>query len=58
MEKILDALTSSKDPTSQYVTEQELSKLHQAVQAKKEEFTKNVRTVLEQELNDASEMEF
>lgn len=58
MEKQLDALTSSKDSTSQDITEQELSKLQQAVQAKKEEFTKNVRTVLEQELNDVSEMEF
>ena len=58
MEKKLDALTSSKDSTSQDITEQELSELHQAVQAKKEEFTKNVRTVLEQELSDASKMEF
>ena len=58
MEKKLDILTPSKDSTSQDITEQELSKLQQAVQAKKEEFTKNVRTVLEQELNDASEMEF
>lgn len=58
MEKQLDVLASSKDSTSQNITEQELSELHQAVQAKKEEFTKNVRTVLEQELSDVSETEF